>query len=151
MLLSTAYHWQQLSLGLSYHRNEARLDGERLNVYEYNGLGTSLGDTWTAFADYRASDNLTLGWQGRFVRGIDTLHTGVGDVSKPGYGVHDLYAEWQAVPESLTVTLTLKNLLDKRGEDYVRETLAGEGFGLGEGGADADAGQAIGQGELRTG
>ena len=118
VLLSTAYHWQQLSLGLSYHRNEARLDGERLNVYEYNGLGTSLGDTWTAFADYRASDNLNLGWQGRFVRGIDTLHTGVGDVSKPGYGVHDLYAEWQAVPESLTVTLTLKNLLDKQYLDH---------------------------------
>ncbi|MDH0701744.1 TonB-dependent receptor [Pseudomonas toyotomiensis] len=118
VLLSTAYHWQQLSLGLSYHRNEARLDGERLNVYEYNGLGTSLGDTWTSFADYRASDNLTLGWQGRFVRGIDTLHAGVGDVSKPGYGVHDLYAEWQAVPESLTVTLTLKNLLDKQYLDH---------------------------------
>lgn len=118
LLLSTAYHWQQLSLGLSYHRNDARLDGERLNVYEYNGLGTSLGDTWTTFADYRASDNLTLGWQGRFVRGIDTLHTGVGDVSKPGYGVHDLYAEWQAVPESLTVTLTLKNLLDKQYLDH---------------------------------
>lgn len=118
VLLSTAYHWQQLSLGLSYHRNEARLDGERLNVYEYNGLGTSLGDTWTSFADYRVSDNLTLGWQGRFVRGIDTLHTGVGDVSKPGYGVHDLYAEWQAVPESLTVTLTLKNLLDKQYLDH---------------------------------
>ena len=118
VLLSTAYHWQQLSLGLSYHRNEARLDGERLNVYEYNGLGTSLGDTLTAFADYRASDNLTLGWQGRFVRGIDTLHTGVGDVSKPGYGVHDLYAEWQAVPERLTVTLTLKNLLDKQYLDH---------------------------------
>ncbi|SFW20377.1 hemoglobin/transferrin/lactoferrin receptor protein [Pseudomonas sp. NFACC19-2] len=118
VLLSTAYHWQHLSLGLSYHRNDARLDGERLNVYEYNGLGTSLGDTWTSFADYRASDNLTLGWQGRFVRGIDTLHTGVGDVSKPGYGVHDLYAEWQAVPESLTVTLTLKNLLDKQYLDH---------------------------------
>ena len=118
VLLSTSYHWQQLSLGLSYHRNDARLDGERLNVYEYNGLGTSLGDTWTSFADYRASDNLTLGWQGRFVRGIDTLHPGVGDVSKPGYGVHDLYAEWQAVPESLTVTLTLKNLLDKQYLDH---------------------------------
>jgi hemoglobin/transferrin/lactoferrin receptor protein len=118
LLLSTAYHWQQLSLGLSYHRNEARLDGERLNVYEYNGLGTSLGDTWTTFADYRASDSLSLGWQGRFVRGIDTLHTGVGDVSKPGYGVHDLYAEWQAMPERLTVTLTLKNLLDKQYLDH---------------------------------
>lgn len=118
LLLSSAYHWQQLSVGLSYHRNEARLDGERLNVYEYNGLGTSLGDTWTTFANYRASDVLTLGWQGRFVRGIDSLDTGVGEVSKPGYGVHDLYAEWQAVPERLSLTMTLKNLLDKQYLDH---------------------------------
>ncbi len=118
VLLSTAYHWQQLSLGLSLHRNLARLDGQRLNAYEHNGLGTSLGNTWTTFADYRASDNLTLGWQGRFVRGIDTLHTVDGDVSKPGYGVHDLYAEWQALPEQLTFTLTLKNLLDKQYLDH---------------------------------
>lgn len=118
VLLQTAYHWQQVSLGLSYHRNDARLDGERLNGYEHNSLGTSLGDTWTTFADYRASDSLTLGWQGRFVRGIDTVHTADGDVSKPGYGVHDLYAEWQALPEQLTFTLTLKNLLDKQYLDH---------------------------------
>lgn len=118
VLLQGAYHWQQVSLGLSFHRNIARLDDRRLNAYEHNGLGTSLGNTWTTFADYRASDSLTVGWQGRFVRGIDTLHTIDGDVSKPGYGVHDLYAEWQAVPESLTVTLTLKNLLDKQYLDH---------------------------------
>ena len=41
-----------------------------------------------------------------------------GDVSKPGYGVHDLYAEWQALPEQLTFTLTLKNLLDKQYLDH---------------------------------
>lgn len=118
VLLQTAYHWQQVSLGMSLHRNLARLDGRRLNVYEHNGLGNSLGNTLTTFADYRASDNLTLGWQGRFVRGIDTLHTIGGDVSKPGYGVHDLYAEWQALPEQLTFTLTLKNLLDKQYLDH---------------------------------
>ncbi|MDH1262309.1 TonB-dependent receptor [Pseudomonas sp. GD03944] len=118
LLLQTAYHWQQVSLGVSYHRNDARLDGDRLNVYEHNGLGTSLGDTWTTFADYRVSDSLTLGWQGRFVRGIDSLDTSAGDVSKAGYGVHDLSAEWQALPEQLTFTLTLKNLLDKQYVDH---------------------------------
>ncbi|WP_296272040.1 TonB-dependent receptor domain-containing protein [Pseudomonas sp. UBA6323] len=118
VLLQGAYHWQQVSLGLSFHRNIARLDDRRLNAYEHNGLGTSLGNTWTTFADYRVSDSLTVGWQGRFVRGIDKLHTIDGDVSKPGYGVHDLYAEWQALPEQLTLTLTLKNLLDKQYLDH---------------------------------
>ncbi|MGA4632696.1 TonB-dependent receptor domain-containing protein [Pseudomonas solani] len=114
VVLQAAYHWQQVSVGLGYHHNSARIDGKRLNVYEHNGLGASFGDTWTPFADYRASDSLTLGWQGRFVESIDTLHTGVGTVEKPGYGVHDLYAEWQALPERLTVNLTLKNLFDKQ-------------------------------------
>ncbi|MDH0893270.1 MULTISPECIES: TonB-dependent receptor [unclassified Pseudomonas] len=119
VLLQSAYHWQRLSLGLSYHHNDARVDGERLNVYEYNGLGTSLGDTWTAFADYRASDTLSFGWQGRFVESIDALHTGVGTVEKPGYGVHDLYAEWLALGDDrLTLTLTLKNLFDKEYLDH---------------------------------
>lgn len=118
VLLQSAYHWQRLSLGLSYHHNDARVDGERLNVYEYNGLGTSIGDTWTTFADYRFSDQLSVGWQGRFVESIDSLHTGVGTVSKPGYGVHDLYSEWQALPERLTLTVTLKNIFDKTYLDH---------------------------------
>ncbi|MCY1357842.1 Heme transporter BhuA [compost metagenome] len=114
VLLQTAYHWSDLSVGLSYHHNDARVDGERLNVYEYNGLGTSIGDTWTSFADYRLNERVSMGWQGRFVEAIDALHTGVGTVHKPGYGVHDLYAEWQALPDRLTLSLTLKNLFDKQ-------------------------------------
>lgn len=119
MLLQTAYHWQRMSAGLSYHHNNARLDGRRLNVYEHNGQGTSLGDTWTTFADYRATDDLTVGWQGRFVESIDSVHTGQGTVSKPGYGVHDLYAEWLPLAaDRLTLTLTLKNLFDKQYLDH---------------------------------
>ena len=45
VLLQSAYHWQQLSVGLSYHHNDVELDGNELNVYEHNGLGTTLGDT----------------------------------------------------------------------------------------------------------
>ncbi|WP_043309190.1 TonB-dependent receptor domain-containing protein [Pseudomonas sp. ML96] len=119
VLLQSAYHWQRLSVGLSYHHNDARVDGERLNVYEYNGLGTSIGDTWTTFADYRMSDSLSFGWQGRFVQAIDGLDTGVGEVDKPGYGVHDLYAEWQPMQgDRLALTLTLKNVFDKTYLDH---------------------------------
>ncbi|MBD9416874.1 TonB-dependent receptor [Pseudomonas sp. PDM16] len=119
VLLQSAYHWQRLSVGLSYHHNDARVDGERLNVYEYNGLGTSIGDTWTTFADYRMNDNLSFGWQGRFVQAIDGLDTGVGEVDKPGYGVHDLYAEWQPMQDDrLALTLTLKNVFDKTYLDH---------------------------------
>lgn len=114
VVLQTAYHWDRLSAGLGYHHNDSRIDGERLNVYEHNGLGASFGDTWTTFADYRASETVTVGWQGRFVEAIDALHTSYGTVEKPGYGVHDIYAEWQALPERLSLTVTVKNLFDKQ-------------------------------------
>ncbi|MDC6668171.1 TonB-dependent receptor, partial [Leclercia adecarboxylata] len=32
VLLQSAYHWQQLSIGLSYHHNDIELDGDDLNV-----------------------------------------------------------------------------------------------------------------------
>ncbi len=119
VLLESAYHWQQLSVGLNYHYNDVELDGDELNVYEHNGLGTTLGDTWTGFADYRASDKLSFGWQGRFVTGIDSLRTGVGTVEKSGYGVHDLYAQWSALSDDrLVLNVTLKNLFDKQYLDH---------------------------------
>lgn len=119
VLLQSAYHWQRLSLGLSYHHNETELDGDELNVYEHNGLGTTLGDTWTGFADYRASDRLSLGWQGRLVTSVDSLRTGVGQLDKPGYGVHDLYAQWSVLGDDRVVlNLTLKNVFDKQYLDH---------------------------------
>jgi len=119
VLLQSAYHWQQLSIGLSYHHNDIELDGDDLNVYEHNGLGTTLGDTWIGFADYRANDALSFGWQGRFVTAVDSLRTGVGKLDKPGYGVHDLYAQWSALPnDRLVLNLTLKNILDKQYLDH---------------------------------
>lgn len=119
VLLQSAYTWERLRLGLSYHRNDAELDGQDLNVYEHNGLGTSLGDQWIASADYQLSPALAFGWQGRFVEGIDELDTGVGTLDKPGYGVHDLYAQWSVLPEErLNLTLTLKNLFDKHYLDH---------------------------------
>ena len=119
VLLQSAYYWQQLSVGLSYHHNDTELEGEPLNVYEHNGLGTTLDDTWTGFADYRATDRLSFGWQGRFVTAVDSLRTGVGTIDKDGYAVHDLYAQWAALSDDrLVFNLTLKNLFDKQYLDH---------------------------------
>jgi hemoglobin/transferrin/lactoferrin receptor protein len=99
------------------HHNRATLNGQRLNGYEHNGLGTSQGDTLTTSLEWRAAERLDIGWTGRFVRAIDALQTSVGTVHKPGYGVHDLQASWrpQAV-SGLTLSLAVKNLFDK---DYL--------------------------------
>ncbi|MGY8821183.1 MAG: hypothetical protein ACKVLM_17495 [Pseudomonadales bacterium] len=47
--------------GLSYHHNDVELGGEEPNVYEHNGFGTTLDDTWISFAEYRATDRLSYG------------------------------------------------------------------------------------------
>lgn len=119
LLLHTAYDWHSLRLAAGFHHNRATLNGERLNGYEHNGLGTSQGDTLTGSIDYNVSRQLDIGWLGRFVRGIGSLETSVGTVSKPGYSVHDIYANWRpsAVP-GLTVSLVVKNLFDKSYLDH---------------------------------
>ncbi len=118
-LLETAYRWSQLSVGMSYHHNDTDLnDGYDLNMWQHNGLGTTLGDTWTLSADYRFSESLEMGWQGRFVERV-SMDTLVGEVDKPGYGVQDLYANWMVLDdERLTLSLTVKNLFDKQYLDH---------------------------------
>lgn len=72
-LISTGYQWQALSAGLSFHSNDAEVDGQPLTVYEHNLLGNTIGDTWIADLAYRWDRNLEFGWQGRFVKGTDGL------------------------------------------------------------------------------
>jgi hemoglobin/transferrin/lactoferrin receptor protein len=117
VLLHVAHAWQRVTLGAGWHHNRATLNGQRLNGYEHNGLGTSQGDTLTTSLEWRAAERLDIGWTGRFVRAIDALQTSVGTVRKPGYGVHDLQASWrpQAV-RGMTLSLAVKNLFDK---DYL--------------------------------
>lgn len=116
-LLQTTYDWKAVQLGASLHHNRATLNGERLNVYDHNGLGASIGNTLTTSVDWRLSPRLDLGWAGRFVQGIDSLDTPVGRVRKPGYAVHDVYATWRpSGSDRFTLNFVIANLFDK---DYL--------------------------------
>lgn len=148
--IGTSYHWQGLQAGLSFHSNEAEVNGEPLTVYVHNLLGNSIGDTWVADLSYRWDRNLEFGWQGRFVQGIDDLETSVGTIDKPGYGVHDLFVHWLPTGnEDLRLTLTVKNVGDKQYIDHASnadyESIPGyEGvIGLPEPGRDIRLGLAL--------
>ncbi|WP_197668826.1 MULTISPECIES: TonB-dependent receptor domain-containing protein [unclassified Halomonas] len=118
-ILSANYQWQALSAGLSFHRNDVDLNGQPLTVYEYNGLGNTMGDTWTANVDYQVNPHWQVGWRSQFVEGIDDLETSVGTIDKPGYGVHDAYVRWLPTrDEDLAITLTANNLFDKQYLDH---------------------------------
>lgn len=115
VLVAVGHRWDALRLGLSFHHNDAEIDGDPLTVYEHNGIGTTVGNTWIADLDYAYSQDLAFGWVGRFVEGIDDLETSVGTVDKPGYGVHDIYTQWQPTgSEDIKLTLTVRNLFDKQ-------------------------------------
>lgn len=117
--ISTGYQWNALSAGLSFHSNDAEVDGQPLTVYEHNLLGNTIGDTWVTDLAYVWSHNLEFGWQGRFVQGIDDLETTVGTIDKPGYGVHDLFVNWLPTGnEDLRLTLAVKNVGDKQYLDH---------------------------------
>lgn len=117
VLLHAAWEGQALRAAAGLHHNKATLNGQRLNGYEHNGLGISQGDTLTTSMDWRASSAIELGWAGRFVKRISALQTGEGTVAKPGYGVHDIYANWRpGALRGVTVSLVVKNLFDK---DYL--------------------------------
>ena len=114
VLLHAAYDLDKLSMSASINHSDSTLDGQKLNAYDHNGLGTSLGDRLVTTVDYRHSAYLGMGWLGRFVRGIDNLETSAGAVDKPGYAVHDVYARWRPTgKDDWTITLTIKNLFDK--------------------------------------
>ncbi|WP_382327637.1 TonB-dependent receptor domain-containing protein [Hydrogenophaga sp. UC242_50] len=116
-LLHTTYDWKQVQLGAGLHHNRATLNGQRLNVYDHNGLGASMGNTLTTSVDWRVTSRVDVGWAGRFVQGIGSLDTPVGRVRKPGYAVHDLYANWRPTGrDSFTLTFAISNLFDK---DYL--------------------------------
>ncbi|MEC7815806.1 MAG: TonB-dependent receptor [Pseudomonadota bacterium] len=118
-LIRTGYQWDALSAGLSFHSNDAEVDGQPLTVYEHNLLGNTMGDTWITDLAYRWNRNLEFGWQGRFVEGIANLDTSVGTIDKPGYGVHDLFVHWLPTGhEDLRLTLTVKNVGDKQYLDH---------------------------------
>ncbi|WP_111497093.1 TonB-dependent receptor domain-containing protein [Marinobacter bohaiensis] len=118
-LVSTGYRWESLFVGLSFHHNDAEIDGDPLTVYEHNGLGNTIGDTWVAELEYQLNPQWLFGWQGRFVEGISSVDTSVGTIDKPGYGVNDVFVEWLPTGnEDLRLNLTVKNLFDKQYLDH---------------------------------
>ncbi|MDN3518503.1 TonB-dependent receptor [Aquisalimonas lutea] len=118
-VLRGGYSWDRVTMRVGYHHNDTELDGEPVTLYEHNGLGNSIGSTWTTEIEYQATSSLRVGWLGRFVDDIDGIQSVPGTVSKSGYDVHDVYARWQPMGSSnLELTFTVKNLFD---EQYVNQ------------------------------
>ncbi|EGU43392.1 hypothetical protein VII00023_16210 [Vibrio ichthyoenteri ATCC 700023] len=117
----TAYvgtHLGDLSTQLSYNQSKPELNGVPLSDGD-STLGTSIGDTWVLDLNYTLSQALQFGWTSTFVERLSYTADATTYPEKAGYGVHDLYAQWQPITsEELLLTLSVKNVFDKQYFDH---------------------------------
>ncbi|PKF57632.1 TonB-dependent receptor [Alteromonadales bacterium alter-6D02] len=123
LFLTANYTSDNLTLSANYHNAESTMNDELVTRYVYSSAGVSTGDKLSLNANYQLHDALSIGWNGQFVQGIDTINiTVAGDnltTVKPGYAVHDLYARWTPFSEQkLTLNIAIKNLFDKQYLDH---------------------------------
>ncbi|WP_087025285.1 TonB-dependent receptor domain-containing protein [Thaumasiovibrio subtropicus] len=114
--LSSRYRWEDFQLGLSYSQSRPELNGEPLSD-DNKGIGTSIGDTWVLDMHYDVIDSLSIGYTGNYVERLTDVAEGYDE--KPGYAIHDVYAQWQPLTmDELKVTFTVKNVFDKAYRDH---------------------------------
>ncbi|WP_434361010.1 TonB-dependent receptor [Parasalinivibrio latis] len=131
------YVVDKLDASLSYSKSSPELNGDPLND-DSLGLGVDVGDSWFAKVNYAYSDQLDFGWTGEFVQRLDKkVNDGTTYAAKPGYGVHNLYAQYLPLQsEDLTLTLTVNNLLDKQYTDHASYSTGFRGDGIPNPGRD---------------
>ncbi|PML76949.1 TonB-dependent receptor domain-containing protein [Enterovibrio norvegicus] len=113
--VSAGYQLESVAATISYSRAEPELNGVPLSDGNMN-IGTATGDTLVTTVNYFATDDLEFGWTGRFVDRLTDVPDG--SEEKPGYGVHDLYAQWMPISgEDLALTASVKNVFDKAYRD----------------------------------
>ncbi|MBE1277746.1 TonB-dependent receptor domain-containing protein [Enterovibrio baiacu] len=114
--VSAGYQLESVAATISYSRAEPELNGVPLSDGNMN-IGTASGDTVVTTVNYFATDDLEFGWTGRFVQRLTDVPDG--SEEKPGYGVHDLYAQWMPISgEDLALTASVKNVFDKTYRDH---------------------------------
>jgi hemoglobin/transferrin/lactoferrin receptor protein len=116
-ILEVGHRWKSVMARLSYHYNDAEVDGVEANAYDHNGIANTVRDTVIVSMDYQYDPQWNFGWNARFVKGRDNVESSLGEVDQPGFGVHDLYVQWTpSTTEDVRIGLALRNVLDK---DYL--------------------------------
>lgn len=110
---SAGYHGQLWSASIGMSHAKPRLNDQPLSSDEAFLLGNASGRTWVAQFDQSIpQQNMKMGWTARATERLEYVPAGA--ASKPGYTVHDIYAQWQPLgSDKLSLTLTVSNLGDK--------------------------------------
>jgi hemoglobin/transferrin/lactoferrin receptor protein len=110
---SAGYNGQRWSASIGMSHAKPRLDDRPLSSDDAFLLGNASGRTWVAQLDHVfPAQHLKMGWTSRATERLEYVPSGA--ATKPGYAVHDVYAQWQPIgSDKLTLTLTVNNLGDK--------------------------------------
>ena len=125
-ILELGRRWENLLARVSYHHNDAEIDGYDANAYDHAGLANTVRDTLITQLDYQFNPQWNFGWNARFVKGRDGIKSPEVDIyapgnefDQPGYGIHDLYIQWRpSTTEDIRVGLTVRNVFDKNYLDH---------------------------------
>ncbi|RJG40192.1 TonB-dependent receptor domain-containing protein [Motilimonas pumila] len=128
--LKAEYWYGDLYAVASFNSYDSELNGHTVEGYEHNGLGNSRGDTFGLNLAYNVTPDIELGWNFTYVADLDNievLHRAVDigwidevqTIDKPGYQVHDIYAQWLPLSDdSLSLNFTVTNLFDEYYRDH---------------------------------
>lgn len=110
--LSSEYQWRSLKAraGMSY--NTPKLDGR---YYDSIVSAVPLGRQWTTGLSYQFNKpKIEIGWRGRYAQRRSYTNTAGSEVIRKGFGVHDIYANWQPLgKETFNVNFAVNNVADK--------------------------------------
>ncbi|WP_028886998.1 TonB-dependent receptor [Teredinibacter turnerae] len=128
--LKSAFHLDQWYLAASLSMNDTEINGNAIDGYEHNGLGTSRGDTFGLEASYNVNPHWEAGWNFTYVRklaDVEVLHRSVEldwidntqYITRPSYKVHDIYLRWTPLnSDALSFNLAVQNLFNEHYRDH---------------------------------
>ena len=128
--IQAGYATDIFSADLFYTTRDTELNGDPVEGYEHIGLANAAGDSWNLNFGWFPLPSLDLGYNVRHVQEIDdlevlhrSLEIGWVDqlytIDKPGYTVHDIYAEFRPLDDNrLKLGLAVQNLFDEQYRDH---------------------------------
>ncbi|MCP1771408.1 hemoglobin/transferrin/lactoferrin receptor protein [Neisseria perflava] len=143
--LGAAYRWLGLTARAGVAYNKPKMDGASIDSIV---TAVPMGRTWTTSLSYQFEHpKLEIGWRGRFVQssnydvsststrgGVTTTTTTA--TKRAGYGVNDIYANWQPTgKDNLNINLAVNNVGNKYYKPHSQRE-SGSGNSLPEVGRD---------------
>lgn len=111
--LHTGYSWNGLKLRAGVAYNEPTLQSGL--TADTRSVAMPIGRTWTVGASYHFdTPNLDVGYKGRIVEDSSYVNAGGNKVTREGYNIHDVYANWKPLNnDSLNVNFAVNNIANK--------------------------------------